>query len=505
VFTVETQNSTADPVLYVFLQNNPQQFSVVNDDYNSTISYESKVSFTTPVAGFYAVLVRSYWAGQNGVGNILYNGSVHFSNGAISGTLVQFPTSTKTGTLNCFTALPGGETDTRLFTMSGPLSPVNGYNDDWQGSSECDFDWGHLSRIRQNYTSSIKACLITHYDAGQSGTCDVYTACSDGITMGFPNFKIRDAIMSAPATPDRRYNCIAWSGGLTSNWVNPYYTLSDFDLYYSNSYPGLNPRYAGAENFTRTNATPANSVVDLWATGTQAPYPGTFQHGSVKKPANSQLHGYDWESKCGPNIRVFHPENALSGLSGPGYGFVVYKYKSAGTFAQTQKMAALGINRPIATLDESVNLGLTKVNEVSYTIDEKTKLAKHIGKIPAIVSSEFTAKFENWRKTWEMEPTKYKSHTRDFAKSDEYKVLIDFCIQQGKQVWPLLFTSFNNGNLPLVNVFEDLIYPDRKSLMDEVKMKNESNRYTADGTYVVYTLDGEWREFCKKVLQREFE
>jgi hypothetical protein len=59
--------------------------------------------------------------------------------------------------------------------------------------------------------------------------------------------------------------------------------------------------------------------------------------------------------------------------------------------------------------------------------------------------------------------------------------------------------------LPLVNVFEDLIYPDRKSLMDEVKMKNESNRYTADGTYVVYTLDGEWREFCKKVLQREFE
>lgn len=145
---------------------------------------------------------------------------------------------------------------------------------------------------------------------------------------------------------------------------------------------------------------------------------------------------------------------------------------------------------------------MTKINEVSFTQDHLKKVTNHIGKIPIDVVREFNGKFENWRKTWNIAPTNLSSNLRDYAQSDEYETLLDFCMKQGKKVWPLLFQK---EELYLINLYEDLMYPDRKEYMNEIKMKNRSNKYTSDGTYILYTYYGDWREFCKQVLEREFD
>ena len=506
VVTFGTYGSTVDPVMYVFNYSNPASFSLCNDDFGG--SYESQISFTVPTTASYAIVLRSYYAGSSGTTTIKYNGTPLLTGTAIGGTMVYMPTVNSTGELNYFTAKPNTDpysidTDTRLFIMPNWTGAISGYNDDYYGSG--NFTWGRFSRIKSS--SSVSYCLVMHYYSGMSGVCDVYGKCGNGteiIGSYFPNLKADDAIKSSDQ--NGYYNCINWSGGIVSAtssvWVNPFSTVEDFDNYYLNNYPGLTPRYAGAENFTRTGATTGNTAVNVWASGKTPPYTYTFTHGSVKKPANSQLHGYDWESKCGDNIRVFHPENALNG---PGYGNVVYRYKPTGTYAQTQKMVAMGINQPIKTMDESVKLGLTTINKVVFSDGEKSQLARNINKIPGDISNEYRVKFDNWRKTWDLAPTKFMSNTRDYAKSDEYNAFQNFCLKQGKQIWPLLFDSFQNGNLFLINIFEDLMYTDRKNLMDDVKMKNETTRYSADGTYIVYSLDGNWREFCKKVLELEFE
>ena len=71
-------------------------------------------------------------------------------------------------------------------------------------------------------------------------------------------------------------------------------------------------------------------------------------------------------------------------------------------------------------------------------------------------------------------------------------------------VWPLLFKSFKDDNVFLVNIFEDLVLPGNDDLMEEVKQEFAANRYTEDGTYIVYSMTSEWIKFFKKVIKREF-
>ncbi len=41
-------------------------------------------------------------------------------------------------------------------------------------------------------------------------------------------------------------------------------------------------------------------------------------------------------------------------------------------------------------------------------------------------------------------------------------------------------------------------------MMDEVKLENEANTFTADGTLVIHTPVGQWKKPCKKLIAREF-
>lgn len=362
--------------MYVFYQDNPGVLSQCNDDGGGYP--ESRITFGAPgapQAGYYFLVLRSYNSSSTGTSTLKLNGSVIRTGAILAGTIIDISSYTSQGgELNYFTAIPGvyadWRYDTQLFTMPGYTSPVSAFNDDYYGSGS--FNWGCLSRIKKAISTEQQYCLLIHYSTGFSGTCDFYAKCESmpidvyypGHETIFPRLMEDDMIKSAD--PNSLYNCIAWSGGLSSKTVNVFVpvfsTTSDYDKFYSNTHPDYSPRYSGAENFTRSGVTNDNAVVAVMKQYRGSPaVPPAFTHAFVSKTANKHMHGYDWESKMGMDeCRMFHPKEALCNNSDNSkgmWGNIELQYRSTGTFAQTAKMAALGINGPITTLRNPLNVG----------------------------------------------------------------------------------------------------------------------------------------------------
>ena len=74
----------------------------------------------------------------------------------------------------------------------------------------------------------------------------------------FGNLEEDDAIQSAPAST--QYNCISWSGAITSYWEWPPYETSSF--YSPNPLTAFDNFYA-SRGLTRSGATANNGVVAL--------------------------------------------------------------------------------------------------------------------------------------------------------------------------------------------------------------------------------------------------
>ncbi len=168
-------------------------------------------------------------------------------------------------------------------------------------------------------------------------------------------------------------------------------------------------------------------------------------------------------------------------------------------------MQALGINQAL-TFEESIDLGLTRVDKGALTKNEKEKLSQLSASVPSKRASEFRELLDNWAATWSQTPTRYSSHTRDYAQTPEYDAFIAFCRGEGKTVWPLIISAFaDDGSIFLVNALEDAIGQDRSGAVERADESAGANRYDEDGTLIVSTLRGKWMAFCKKILEDDFE
>ncbi|MBL7747899.1 MAG: hypothetical protein JNM19_10755, partial [Chitinophagaceae bacterium] len=257
-YTFSTSGSTKDPVLHLFYSTDIDNRSWSSDDYNGT--WESNLVVNITSTGTYCLLVRPYYASQSGITTILQNGVTLLANTPIAGQ--RFATTPRTGDLNYFTAKLTGASnpDTRLFTLPSTSGKVTGYNDDYNNNNDGYWGWGFSSRIKKNYAAGSSIVYVCAYSATRTGSCDVYmgniaaSLPTSGEAENFPLLKGEDAIQSAPYDFD--YNCIAWSGGITNNWIWPPSSLSTyncgnanllecFDNFYKN-----NPiRYPGAWNY----------------------------------------------------------------------------------------------------------------------------------------------------------------------------------------------------------------------------------------------------------------
>lgn len=128
------------------------------------------------------------------------------------------------------------------------------------------------------------------------------------IESHFPNLQTWS--VTGPATPygtPGRYNCIAWSVGITDEWLWPGDTVADFDAFYA--------LYGWTVSET-CNREYQRRKIALYAYNSD---PNDCKHGS------RETHNCGWhESKLGSHERIMHVRNELEGGS---YGNIIRCYE----------------------------------------------------------------------------------------------------------------------------------------------------------------------------------
>ncbi len=495
--TFETKNSTHDPVMHLFLYNNPEAASWSNDDYNGTESFLT-VNITT--AGYYGLLVRPYFDGVNGTTNVYQNNVLTLPNTPIGGR--RFNNSMpNSGNRNFFTCRLSAGSDTRLFALTYSGGQVKGYNDDYNGTG--DWNWGVSSRVKKNFTADTKVTFICSYGTGNTGTCDVYMGNpnSNAYTdWAFPNYKSDDCIQAAPSSGT--YNCISWSGGVTSYWEWPlnsgssYYVANNPLQSFDNFYKNTPKRYSGAYNYTRSGATEANAMVDLWKIPN-----GNYTHGSVTKPGNNHPHGYNWESKPGGLERSFHPRYALNG---PGYGEVSNHYRHDGTYAPyTFILIDPGFfPKTINTDADAVKAGLDVFDVARLGDAAQAKLNELLRQTDGNTATAFEELYAKWKATWKQYAT--FSDPAVYTQNETFEQLYAFCLRNGEQVLPALFRLFTGATEEIAGC--ELLWRTTEKkygyLMNEVKEDNRKQPNDAQGRYIIRSMYGNYVRYIEKILGR---
>jgi hypothetical protein len=493
--TFTTSGSTINRSLTVF---NPANYTYSWSNVNGGPGGESGLYLYVGLAGYYAVMLRPYTTGS-GTTNIIYNGTTLVSNAVIGGRTYGMG-SLKGGPMNFFTCkLSGG--DTRMVASRYFASSVRGYNDDYSGGGG-DWSWGLASRIKKDFSGSdsVQYAYVCSYSPTSTGISDVYLGNINSTVHSanypeFPLLKADDAIMSG-TNIGNYYNCISWSGGVTSTWIWPpsqYSTyncpnnstnITCFDNFYSN-----NPvRYPGAWNYTRTGATVNNSVVDVWALN------GYYTHGSVRKPGNNHPHGYDWESKPGGTPRTLHPRNALTNLS-YGYGAVVNYYIPTGTYARN---GAAGLS--FETDADAVKAGVAVFEKAKLTETADQKLNTLLRKTNASFISEFTDLYEAWKKTWATNII--YSDPAAYCKNAEFAAMAELARTNPRQAMLLVFDKFVNHNDHLIGELMWTLTKDKYAyLLTEVKTERAARPNDAAGRYRIHGDHDNGVLYVEKILK----
>ncbi len=443
--TFETVGATSDPVMHLFKTDDPATHSWTDDDGGS--GYNSKIVANITSPGSYWVLIRKYSNPSSVVGtcNLYRNGSLAVSNCPISGSRIQCDKSVSEE-LNWFTADLTGDSRIWIENQSGYPGKIIAYNDDWLGDS--DFSWGLSSRVRSNLNTSIRATIVSHYSSyNPTGNCDVYMNCMNSSTsLPIQN----DAIKSGSGS---FYNCYGWSGGrLTkedpASSYSPWYgddDLDSFDNYYKNiDNEGEDCfRYGPpAMRFIRLGDDATDGHIALWEKS------GIIVHASVKKPANDQPHGYDWESKDGGDDRLFHPKNAIGG-----FGNIEYYYNQQGYSYSSESSKKSAIIHKKVSLASDKQLLLNKMVNAYSDMERFEKL------------------YESWKETWDNPMLINHSSSRMHANSNQYGALLGYCKERGKAIWPVIFDKYLDGEEIIDLLILDLTKEEYLMVIDSIRYK----------------------------------
>jgi hypothetical protein len=478
--------TTVNLVVYTFS-------SMAYSGANSGGGLNGEALLNVPVAanGYYTIMLRPVSNSGSGVTNIVVDGSVVTSNAVIGGKRFSTP-SLNAGLKNFFTCRLSSGDDTRLIVSKFSTSSARAYNDDYNGPGT--FNWGYASRVVKDFTGDeVQYAFVCAYSPTSYGTCDVYLANenSNVYKTNYPEFPLLeadDAIKAAPSSG--YYNCISWSGGVTSTWIWPPYLLSTYNCTsgtpltcFDNFYNNQPLRYPGAFNFTRTGATNANSIVDLWALD------GAYTHASVKKPGNNHPHGYDWESKPGGLTRTFHPRTALTNNSW-GYGSILNYYILAGGSSSVK----------LPTDKDAVEAGLAIIDKAKLTDAAQAKLRLLVSKINPDFVSEFNRLYEAWDKT--KEKNAIYSDPNMYCQNAEYNALAALIKKNARNTLVLTMDKFVNNNDVIVGVLLlTLAQPTYAHLLTEVKQERAAKPNDDQGRYRIHGDHDNGVLYIEKILK----
>lgn len=455
-------------ILEMFSANAPETYSWRASSNNNCMA---SLNINIPSTGYYYVKLRSYLNARSGLCNININGENYYENVPIfSGGVRCYQGTDKV--YNTFTCHNTG--DPRLWIEEGASIPgiISAYNDDYRSSG--NFSWGLNSRIKKQYVRPVHAALLSTYSSySPTGKCDLYIKCMNSDIMSyFENLAADDAIQSAPET--RNYNCISWSGGITSYWEWPLSPYSDF---YSTDDLTAFDRFYSSRGFTRNGATEGNSVVDLWAI-VSSNGERKYTHASIKKSADNNAHGYDWESKPGSMMRTFHPRYSLVGSN---YGQVVEYY--------------IRNSQQSRTVEEEIADGTSEIEYVEFTTEENNYINQQISKISSSLLSQFDAMYLTYLN---IANNSIYSNPKQISNCEEYNNLLTFCRSNSKLKY-CLFKKLGEGDIPAILLIEDLTLINNTPALAKVKNYNINNQYS-NNVFIIRPVLSNTMSYVKELL-----
>ncbi len=209
----------------------------------------------------------------------------------------------------------------------------------------------------------------------------------------FPNLNVNNVIVTGAATTT--YNCIAYSMGITSKWINPSYSLTAFQ----NQYKNAKSWYGAVNNYSVLSAYNSNAVVDGWGNNTQ-----DMTHGSKIRSSTT------WESKLGSYLRITHTR---TGLEGGVYGNILTSFNWSNTR-----------NHGYSDLEEIAQEVEVDIDKKTLSISDINVIKERANTINSDTKQKFNILFNKWKEEWQTSPTMMlSSNTNDSKKIEQYKEL----------------------------------------------------------------------------------
>ena len=312
-----------DHVLNVFNPSNPG-----NGSWSAaSVNGHATLSVTIPQTGFYYVLVRTDSDTDWGTCNLTINNDRRFEDIPVGCSRTEIVLPPSYGQyFSCFAKSKAGNPAIMLIEDGDVVA----YNDDFPyDATLSDYDWGKNARIDSPLSEDQWLLTITP-TSSTAHNFDIYTGCrkpqtGDGF---FPNLKVLDYIQSSQSTlpspggiDSISYNCISWAVGewMVGFWLLGYDGVTPNPIKYKDALESIFNAYRYVETNSETEAD-----IDLWSKLNHFTDSMECTHASIRSKGGYYAAGYDWESKLGHDIRIFHPRYALSGNS---YGNVFTHYK----------------------------------------------------------------------------------------------------------------------------------------------------------------------------------
>lgn len=525
--TYEGETNSVDPFMYLYKVDDPHNYSYYNDD--GAGNFHSKITVNIP-AGDYYLVIRAYSSafsstttGRQGLIDVYQNGTRINSGSPIAGYMVDVDTP-YTGTMNFFTAYSSGIPDFYLEEKS--TRQLKFFGETMFYMEPMDFMWWDDARLQMRKSSDARYnMLVSSVGAfgAYYGNCDVYGMVPNairgdgwGVLESFPNLKQADAMYSGLRSTNV-YNCASWAGGMTSGWTwgGIYNSQSGGVLighYYGSPYVwdtwdnffGNNPsRYAGATTYTRDQADSSNGVIAVWSTNGSI---SGATHFSVRGTANNHPHGYAWESKPGALIRTFHPRDALNGNS---YGQIIGYYRDASKEPYQSVTRSLSTSEDNISFEESLEKGLTVIEEVELLPEHKSMLTVKTRSASAKTNS-IQNLYNKWRDKCNSAEFRILSNPFKFLETTEAEELINYC-KNNKDEALLFFTNLyfidQDNDAPKqisYSIFCEVFY-ENAELMEDVKKRWSENKYNDKGAYIAPLPETFGKKYVKALFERKFK
>ena len=232
------------------------------------------------------------------------------------------------------------------------------------------------------------------------------------LLSSFPSLDVDNITITGE--PTWQYNCIAYSMGITNNWINPNASLASFQ----NQYIDAESLYGASCNYNVTSTESSNADVDGWGNYSE------MTHGSI-------LYGWrTWESKLGASLRITH---GRSELTGDLYGSIKTSFVT-------------NWSRDLSEQASQSDIQLSTIE-----VDAVTKAVK---KVKASTVNNFNKLFEEWTEEIKSNSlTKYSSNTRDYAKLPQFEQMK----AMGTEIIPLILEKMLNEKHFAILVLYDTI------------------------------------------------